>query len=80
MKLPGDSAGRSTRRSNARGALIQQIDRSLAALPLPVKTAFLLSRSDGLSYPEIAKQLGVSQPTWERHMPRALLQCLRCAP
>ncbi|CAM4026872.1 sigma-70 family RNA polymerase sigma factor [Paracidovorax anthurii] len=59
---------------------IQQIDCALAALPLPVRTAFLLSRLDGLSYPEIAARLGVSLATVERHMKRALLQCLRCAP
>ncbi len=59
---------------------IAQIDRVLAALPSPVRTAFLLSRLDGLSYPEIATQLGVSLATVERHMQRALLQCLRHAP
>lgn len=59
---------------------IQQIDRVLAALPAPVRSAFLLSRLDGLSYPEIAARLGISLATVERHMKRALLQCLRCAP
>ncbi|QEI04976.1 sigma-70 family RNA polymerase sigma factor [Pigmentiphaga aceris] len=55
---------------------ITQIDRALDTLPLPVKTAFLYSRLDGLSYPEIAKLLGVSLATVERHMKRALLHCL----
>lgn len=59
---------------------IAQVDRLLAALPAPVRAAFLLSRLDGLSYPEIAARLGVSLATVERHMKRALLQCLRCAP
>ncbi|MGJ7489357.1 sigma-70 family RNA polymerase sigma factor [Variovorax sp. ZT4R33] len=59
---------------------IQQIDRVLFALPIPVRTAFLLSRLDGLSYPEIAHQLGVSLATVERHMRRAMLQCLNYAP
>lgn len=57
---------------------ICQIDRALAALPLPVKTAFLLSRLDGLTYPEIAKHMGISLATVERHMKRALLQCVSC--
>ena len=57
---------------------ICQIDRALAALPLPVKTAFLLSRLDGLSYPQIAEHMGVSLATVERHMKRALLQCVNC--
>ena len=55
---------------------IAQIDQALDSLPLPVKTAFLHSRLDGLSYPEIAVQLGVSLATVERYMKRALLQCL----
>ena len=57
---------------------ICQIDRALAALPLPVKTAFLLSRLDGMSYPQIAEHMGVSLATVERHMKRALLQCVNC--
>ncbi|XAH25466.1 sigma-70 family RNA polymerase sigma factor [Xylophilus sp. GW821-FHT01B05] len=56
---------------------IEQIDRALDSLPLPVKTAFLYSRLDGLTYPEIAAQLGVSLATVERYMKRALLQCLK---
>lgn len=59
---------------------ICQIDRALAALPQPVKTAFLLSRLDGLTYPQIAQQMNISIPTVERHMKRALLQCLSCMP
>lgn len=58
---------------------ICQIDRALAALPVPVKAAFLLSRIDGLTYPEIARQMGISQATVERHMKRALLQCVSCS-
>src|SRR3989344_4665123 len=57
---------------------ICQIDRAIAALPLPVKTAFLLSRLDGLSYPQIAAYMGISLATVERHMKRALLQCVSC--
>lgn len=59
---------------------IQHIDRALGSLPAPVKAAFLLSRLDGLAYPDIARQLGVSLATVERHMQRALLHCLRYAP
>ncbi|MEG2632071.1 MAG: sigma factor-like helix-turn-helix DNA-binding protein, partial [Comamonas sp.] len=59
---------------------ICQIDRALAALPLPVKTAFLLSRLDGMRYPQIAAHMGISLATVERHMKRALLHCVACAP
>lgn len=58
---------------------IAQIDHALAHLPIPVKTAFLYSRLDGLTYPEIAGKLGVSLATVERYMKRALLQCMGCA-
>lgn len=56
---------------------IEQIDRALDNLPVAVKTAFLYSRLDRLTYPEIAERLGVSLATVERHMKRALLQCLQ---
>lgn len=59
---------------------ICQIDRALAALPLPVKTVFLLSRLEGMRYPQIAEHMGISLATVERHMRRALLQCLNCTP
>ncbi len=59
---------------------IERIDRALDQLPVPVRTAFLYSRLDGMSYPEIARALGVSLATVERHMKRALLQCLACEP
>lgn len=58
---------------------ICQIDRALESLPLPVKTAFLLSRLDGLTYPQIAAHMGISLATVERHMKRALLKCVNCA-
>lgn len=53
------------------------IDRALASLPLPVKTAFLLSRLDGMTYTQIAEHMGISLATVERHMKRALLQCVK---
>ncbi len=59
---------------------ICQIDRALAALPLPVKTVFLLSRLEGMRYPDIAAHMGISLATVERHMRRALLQCVRSVP
>lgn len=59
---------------------IARIDHALEQLPVPVKTAFLYSRLDGMTYPEIAQALGVSLATVERYMKRALLQCLACEP
>ncbi|HVL08307.1 MAG TPA: sigma-70 family RNA polymerase sigma factor [Burkholderiaceae bacterium] len=57
---------------------LARIDQALARLPVPIKTAFLYSRLDGLTYPEIAEKLGVSLATVERYMKRALLQCAGC--
>jgi len=59
---------------------LEAIDRALDALPPAAKAAFLYSRLDGLTYPEIAARLGVSLATVERYMKRALLQCLGLAP
>ena len=59
---------------------IEQIDIALNDLPVAVKTAFLYSRLDRLTYPEIAKEFGVSLATIERHMKRAILHCLQYAP
>lgn len=53
-----------------------EIARLLDGLPLPVKHAFLLSRLDGMTHPAIARTLGVSVATVERHIKRAFLHCL----
>ncbi|MFP1680962.1 sigma-70 family RNA polymerase sigma factor [Alloalcanivorax sp. C16-1] len=55
---------------------LQQLDRMLDTLPTMTRQAFLLSRLDGLTYPEIAERLGVSLRTVKRHMQRAFLACL----
>lgn len=78
MHLP-EAAALSAEESALLVEAIAQIDRALDTLPLPVKTAFLYSRLDGLSYPDIAKKLGVSLATVERYMKRALLQCLQAS-
>lgn len=55
---------------------VQEIDALLDGLPLPVKHAFLLSRLDDMTHPAIAKTLGLSLATVERHVKRAFLHCL----
>ena len=52
------------------------IDAMLNTLPLKVRRAFLLSRLDGLSYKQIAAQLGVSERMVKKYMARAMLHCL----
>lgn len=51
------------------------IDLSLGGLPVVVKTAFLYSQLDGLSYVEIGRLLDVSERTVGRYMKMALRQC-----
>lgn len=55
---------------------VQEIDALLDGLPVPVKHAFLLNRLDGMTHPAIAKALGLSLATVERHIKRAFLHCL----
>jgi RNA polymerase sigma-70 factor (ECF subfamily) len=57
---------------------LRQIDAMLARLAEPVRTALLLSQLDGLSYEQIANQLGVSTRTVKRYMAKAFEECL-CA-
>ena len=52
--------------------------QALHVLPERTQRIFFLNRLDGLSYPEIAKALGVSVSTVEKEMIRALDSCRRC--
>ncbi|MCP8467070.1 sigma-70 family RNA polymerase sigma factor [Pseudomonas sp. ZM23] len=56
---------------------LQRIDQLLDGLPLKVKATFLLSQVDGLTYPEIARALGISQRSVSDYMARALQRCLK---
>ncbi|MNU05701.1 putative RNA polymerase sigma factor FecI [compost metagenome] len=51
------------------------MDALLDGLPPKVRTAFLLSRLDGLGYKEIAAQLGVSLRSVESYMAKAIRHC-----
>ncbi|CAK9887554.1 MULTISPECIES: sigma-70 family RNA polymerase sigma factor [Pseudomonas] len=52
-----------------------ELDRLLDGLPLAVKRAFLMAQVDGLSYSEIAAQLGISLATVKRHLNKAAMRC-----
>ena len=54
-----------------REALAHFVD-SLKGLPAPIGDVFLLSYFEGYTYPQIAKALGISERTVERHMVRAM--------
>ena len=51
------------------------LDALLDGLPDKVRTTFVLSRINGLTYPEIARQLGISQRSVSDYMARALSRC-----
>ncbi len=55
---------------------VLEIDALLDGLPVAVKHAFLLNRLDGMTHPEVARALGISLATVERHIRRAFLHCL----
>jgi RNA polymerase sigma-70 factor (ECF subfamily) len=52
--------------------LAQRIDAAIDALPDRCREAFVLSRKEGLSYQEIADQMGISRKTVEAQMGKAL--------
>lgn len=56
--------------------LLCRIDAMLEGLSAKARTAFLLSQIDGLTYSEIASQLGVSERMVKKYMAQAMLQCL----
>ncbi|MET3667168.1 RNA polymerase sigma factor [Caulobacter sp. 1776] len=59
----------------AREAL-KSTTRAIMAMPERTRTIFVLRRLEGLSHPEIARRLGVSLSTVEKHIQRAAKQLL----
>lgn len=55
--------------------LLEQIDSLLDGLRPVEKTAFLMSRLDGMPYRAIASELGVSLSSVEKYMAKAMLCC-----
>lgn len=54
-----------------------RIDRALEGLNPKARTAFLLSRLEGLTYVQIAERLQVSTSSVEKYMAAAMRHCLR---
>ncbi|WP_201775725.1 sigma-70 family RNA polymerase sigma factor [Pseudomonas sp. 10-1B] len=52
-----------------------QIDALLDGLPAKARMAFLLSRLEGMSYQNIAIQLGISLSSVEKYMAKAIRHC-----
>jgi len=56
---------------------LQGLERTLERLPGKVRKTFLLSRVDGLTYPQIAAELGISQRSVSDYMTRTQALCAR---
>lgn len=54
---------------------LRQLEEALADLRPSTRTVFLLHHVEQLTYPEIARRLGVTTRTVEREMARALAHC-----
>lgn len=60
---------------DARRALQRLSSEALDTLPPRCRKAFELHRADGLTYPEIAVEMGISVKMVEKHIGRALATC-----
>lgn len=58
---------------------LYRIEAMLRDLPEKTRQAFLMSQIDGLAYPQIAEELGVSLVSVKRYMRDAFLACLSVA-
>lgn len=56
---------------------LNNLDRTLERLPSKVRATFLLSRVDGLTYPQIAAELGISQRSVSAYMTRSQALCVQ---
>jgi len=54
---------------------VQRMAAALAELPPQCREAFLLNRLQDLTHEEIARRLGVSAKTIQRHIQRAVIAC-----
>ncbi|UII70395.1 sigma-70 family RNA polymerase sigma factor [Pseudomonas sp. HN11] len=54
---------------------LQAIDHLLDGLPGKVRATFLASQLNGLTYPQIAAELGISQRSVSNHMAHAFKRC-----
>nr|WP_145550152.1 sigma-70 family RNA polymerase sigma factor [Variovorax boronicumulans] len=72
--LPAGSAPSPELRAELLQALLA-IDAALNKLPAGVRTTFLLSQIDGLTYSDIAERQGLSVGAVRKHMLKALVAC-----
>ena len=66
---------RTPERRAAAAQTIQRLEKLVAALPRKCRQAFLLNRIDGLDFPAIAREMGLSERMVRTYVVRALLHC-----
>jgi RNA polymerase sigma-70 factor (ECF subfamily) len=56
---------------------LQTVESLLDSLPSKVKATFVLSQVNGLTYPQIAAELGICQRSVSEYMNKAFTRCLK---
>lgn len=70
--LPEQADTQAADEQTLHGDLKAGYQRALQSLPPQCRTVFQLSRQEGLTYPDIAKEMGISVKTVENQMGKAL--------
>lgn len=77
-QLQGDEEGTASPEHLAQlSQTLKRLDQTLQRLPGKVRSTFLLARVDGLTYPQIAAELGISQRSVSVYMTRSQALCDR---
>lgn len=71
-QIPSDEVARSVEDTIAAKEIVELLESALLELPIKVRQAFVLHRHSGLSYAQIADQLGVSKSMVEKHVIQTL--------
>jgi len=57
---------------------VAALQRAMIELPVLTQQIFQLNRIEGLTYSEVAKRLGISESSVQKHLARAVQQAMRC--
>ncbi|MCC5887526.1 MAG: RNA polymerase sigma factor [Gammaproteobacteria bacterium] len=72
-----EEAGPELERSVDAAEQLSIVEQAISELPVTTRQAFVMHRSRDMSYPEIARALGVSTSMVEKHIITALKHCRR---
>jgi RNA polymerase sigma-70 factor (ECF subfamily) len=72
-----DSGLAEPEREVAAGQELDRLYRTIEGLPPKCRMVFLMSRVQGMTYPQIARQCGISVKMVEKHISHALMVCMR---